>query len=185
MRLAHGGRPTDAGGVIETLYETRWLKLQRLGHWDFVRRPHSDHCVGILAVTATERLVLVEQERIPVGRRVIELPAGIVDDEPDHRGEPRVETARRELEEETGYRAGRIEPLLASPTSPGMTPEITELFHATELVRVGPGGGVGGEDIVVHEIPLATLRPWLATRQEQGLLVDFKIHAALWAAGLG
>jgi ADP-ribose pyrophosphatase len=171
--------------VIETLYETRWLKLQRQGHWDFVRRPDSDHCVGILALTADRQVVLVEQFRIPVDKRVVELPAGIVGDDPEHRGEPTIETARRELEEETGYRAGHIEALLASPTSPGMTPEITELFLATQLQRVGRGGGVGSEQIVVHHVALDQIRPWLAERQAAGLLIDFKIHAALWAADLG
>ncbi|NIP94886.1 MAG: NUDIX hydrolase, partial [Akkermansiaceae bacterium] len=66
------------------------------------------------------------------------------------RGEPLEETARRELLEETGYRAGRLELLLSSPTSPGMTPEITHLYLATHLRREGDGGGVGGENILVH-----------------------------------
>jgi ADP-ribose pyrophosphatase len=170
--------------MIETLFETRWLKLERDGHWDFVRRPHSDHAVGILALTNDRQLVLVEQFRIPVGKRVIELPAGIVDDEPEHRGEPLAATANRELEEETGYRAGRITPLISSPTSPGMTAEITDLFLATELEKVSAGGGVGHEDIQIHHVPIARARGWLAERQAAGCLVDFKIHAALWTADL-
>lgn len=169
---------------IETLYESRWLKLQRIGHWEFARRPHSDNCVGILAITPEDEIILVEQFRIPVQQRVIEVPAGIVGDEDEHRGEPLEETARRELLEETGYRAGRIEKLIATPTSAGMTPEFIHLFHAKDLVREHAGGGVEGEEIVVHRVPLAGLRAWLRAKQDAGVAVDFKIHAALCLAGI-
>lgn len=170
--------------MIETLHETRWLKLQRDGHWDFVRRPDSDHAVGILAITPDDEVVLVEQLRIPVRQRTIELPAGIVGDEPEHRGEPLTETARRELVEETGYHAGSIEKLLVSPTSAGMTAEITHLFLALELEKVGDGGGVGNEQIEIHHVPLGDIRSWITAQETAGKLVDFKIQAALWAAGL-
>ncbi len=169
----------------ETLYLSRWLGLYRSGNWEFVRRPHSDHAVGVLAVTDDSEVLLVEQFRIPVGRRVIEIPAGLVGDEPAHRGEPLAETARRELLEETGYHAAEMRLLTSSPTSAGMTREISHLFHATGLRRLHAGGGVAGEEITVHRVPLAALRGWLAGREAAGLLVDFKIHAALWLAGLG
>ena len=168
----------------ETLFATRWLTLQRIGHWDFVRRPHSDFCVGILAITPDEEIVLVEQFRIPIQRRVIEIPAGIVGDEPEHLGESLAETARRELLEETGYRAGTIEPLISSPTSAGLTSEFIHLFQARDLVREHDGGGVGGEDIIVHHVPLTRLREWLHDQEIAGKVIDFKIHACLWLAGV-
>lgn len=171
--------------MTETLHETRWLRLQRDGHWDFVRRPDSDHAVGILAVTEADEVILVEQFRIPVQKRVVELPAGIVGDEPEHRGEALAETARRELLEETGYRAGLVEELLVSPTSSGMTAEITHLFLARDLEKIGDGGGTGREDIEVHHVPLAGIRDWIREREAADRLVDFKIHAALGAARLG
>lgn len=169
--------------TLETLFETRWLNVQRIGHWDFVRRPQSDCCVGILAITPAEEIVLVEQFRIPIQRRVIEIPAGIVGDEPAHLGESLAATAARELLEETGYRAGSIEALLATPTSAGLTSEFIHLFHATDLTREHAGGGVGSEDIIVHHVPLTHLRAWLAEQQAAGLVIDFKIHASLWLAG--
>lgn len=169
---------------IETLFESRWLKLQRIGHWDLVRRPHSDACVGILAITDQGEIILVEQFRIPVQKRVIEIPAGIVGDEPEHRGEPLEQTARRELLEETGYQAGRMDELIVSPTSAGMTPELIHLFYARDLVAVEEGGGVAGEDIVVHRVPLESLRDWLRQRADEGVAVDFKIHAALALASV-
>ena len=167
-----------------TLYESKWLGLYRIGHWDFARRPHSDACVGILAVTDNNEIVLVEQFRIPVGKRVVEIPAGLVGDEPEHRGESLADTAARELMEETGHRATEIRPILSSPTSAGMTPEFTHLFLATGLSRETQGGGVSGEDITVHEVPLAELRNFLEGKISEGLAVDFKIHAALAAAGI-
>lgn len=91
-------------------------------------------------------------------------------------------TAARELLEETGYRAGRIELLLAAPTSAGMTPEITHLFLATDLSKEHDGGGTEHEDIKVHLVPRRELRAWLKEKEAEGFLIDFKIHASLWAA---
>jgi ADP-ribose pyrophosphatase len=82
------------------------------------------------------------------------------------------------------YRAGKIELLLASPTSAGMTPEITHLFQATGLVKESAGGGTEHEDIQVHLVPRHDLRAWLKAKEADGYLIDFKIHAALWAAGI-
>jgi ADP-ribose pyrophosphatase len=170
--------------MTETLFETRWLGIYRIGHWDFVRRPNADSAVGILALTPSEEIILIEQFRIPVQRPVIEIPAGLVGDEEEHRGEPLAETARRELLEETGYFAGKVEPLIVSPTSAGMTSEFTHLFLATELEKREAGGGVGGEDIRIHLIPRISIRDWLREKEQAGLAIDFKIHAALWCAGI-
>jgi len=65
-----------------------------------------------------------------------------------------------------------------------MTPEITHLFHATELKQKNQGGGTESEDIKVHQIPLEELRRFLSQKASVGLLIDFKIHAALAAANL-
>ena len=166
----------------ETLFQTRWLAVHRIGHWDFVERPNADCAVAILPVTPRNEIVLVEQFRIPMQKTVIEIPAGLVGDEDEHRGEPLARTAARELLEETGFRAERIEPLLVSPTSAGMTSELTHFFLATGLRREHDGGGVGSEKILVHQIPLSGLRRWLDGEEKKGKLVDCKIHAALWAA---
>ena len=167
----------------EILFETRWLGLYRIGHWDFAKRPNADACVGILAVTPADEVVLVEQFRVPVQQKVIEIPAGLVGDEEEFRGEAMAATAARELLEETGYRAGKIELLLAAPTSAGMTPEITHLFLATDLSKEHDGGGTEHEDIKVHLVPRRELRAWLKEKEAVGFLIDFKIHASLWAAG--
>lgn len=167
----------------ETLFETRWIRMQRIGHWDFVVRPQSEHCVGILAITPEDEIILVEQFRIPIQKRVIEIPAGIVGDEPEHLGESLADTAARELLEETGYRAAEMKRLIVTPTSAGLTSEFIHLFEATGLTREHGGGGTEGEDIAVHRIPLAGLRGWLREQAENGIVIDFKIHAALWLSG--
>jgi ADP-ribose pyrophosphatase len=169
----------------ETLYTTKWIGLHRIDHWDFIERPNAAACVGILAVTDDDEVVLVEQFRIPVQQRVIEIPAGLLGDEPAHQGETIAAAAGRELLEETGFRATAVTPLLSSPTSAGMTSEFTHLFLATGLVREHQGGGTGNEDIAVHLVPCDQVRSWLhRQQQERGVAVDFKIHAALWAAAL-
>jgi ADP-ribose pyrophosphatase len=170
--------------ILEILFESQWLNLYRIGHWEFVRRPQSADAVGVLAITTAGEIILVEQFRIPMQKRVIELPAGIVGDEPEFAGESLAATAGRELLEETGYRANRVTKLISSPTSAGMTSETIHLFHAEELVRENAGGGVAGEEITVHHVPLADLRSWLAGRESEGISIDFKIHAALWLAGM-
>lgn len=167
-----------------TLFESKWLGLYRIGRWDFARRPHSDQCVGILAITDSEEVVLIEQFRIPIGKRVVEIPAGLVGDEPEFVGESLASTANRELIEETGYSAENIRLVVSSPTSAGMTSEYSNLFHATGLTRVGEGGGVGAEDIAIHHVPLNELRSFLKEKEASGIAIDFKIHAAIAAAGI-
>lgn len=171
-------------GSVETLYEGKYLGIYKEGAWEFARRPNADACVGILPITDDGEVVLIEQFRVPVGKRVIEIPAGLVGDEVEFRGESLAATAGRELIEETGFRAGRVELLLASPTSAGMTPELTHLFVATDLVKVGDGGGVDGEDIAVHVVKVSEVDVFLSECEGRGLLVDFKIHACLYAAGV-
>lgn len=170
-----------ADDPVEILFESRWLNLYRRGRWEYVRRPAANEAVGILALTAQDEYLFIEQFRVPVQCRVIEIPAGIVGDEPEFAGEALAETARRELLEETGYAAASVELLVTSPTSAGMTSEFTHLFFASDLTQQHGGGGVGHEEITVHRVPRAEVRGWLRAREAEGCAVDFKIHAALWA----
>lgn len=167
----------------ETLAEGRFLRLCRQGRWEYVQRVNASGAVHIVAVTPEDELLLVEQFRAPVGARVLELPAGIVGDEADHRDESAEAAAGRELVEETGYRPGRVERLHRGPSAPGMAAEIITLVRAHDLTRVGDGGGVDGEDIVVHRVPLADARAWLQARADEGCLVDHRVFAGLFCLG--
>ena len=146
--------------------------------WQFVERKKGKEAVVVLAQDSDGQVVLVEQFRRPVNASVIDFPAGLVGDE-EGSSDP-ASTARKELEEETGFTCESVELLAKGPTSPGITSEIVSFFRAEGVRRKGEGGGVGGESITVHTIPLAGLVPWLRDRERDGKLVDVKIWAGLY-----
>lgn len=168
----------------DVIAEGKHLRFRMRGDWEYVERRSATGIVGILAITTDGRVILVEQFRPPVGARVIELPAGLAGDVEGAELEDLAEAARRELLEETGYAAGSMERMGEGPASAGLCNEIITFFRAHDLARVSDGGGGADEDIRVHEVPLADLRQWLRARQGEGCLVDYKVQAALWMAGV-
>lgn len=163
----------------KVLFEGRYLRLRSAGRWEFAERVGVSGVVAVVAITPSGALLLVEQHRIPVDAQVIELPAGLAGDG-QFSGEQLETAALRELEEETGYTAAHMTHVGGGPVSAGMTNESLQFFRATELTRIGPGGGDDSEDIIVHEVPLDQVEDWLASRQAQGALVDPKVYAGLW-----
>lgn len=158
------------------MWEGRFIVAKRRGRWEYVGRARNIGAAVILAIDgegADRHVILVDQYRVPLGTRCIELPAGLVGDEDD--GEDATLSARRELEEETGYRAGRMIDLGQFWSSPGMVSESFTLFRALELEKIGEGGGVPGEDIRVHRVALDTLESWLAERRAEGYAMDVKL----------
>jgi ADP-ribose pyrophosphatase len=83
------------------------------------------------------------------------------------------------LREETGFVATAFDDLGEYATSPGMTSETFRLFRARGLEREGVGGGVDGEDIVVHVVALAGLAAWLEARRGDGAMIDSRLLVAL------
>jgi ADP-ribose pyrophosphatase len=162
------------------LHTAEFLSLIKEAHWEFVDRINATGAVLIIAVTPENKILLVEQYRIPVHARTIELPAGIIGDEPDSTNESQAEAARRELLEETGYHAGHMEPLTIGPACSGITSERVTLFRARELQRIAKGGGVANEDITVHEVPLTDIVMWLENKAKTGVLIDPKLYAGLF-----
>jgi ADP-ribose pyrophosphatase len=160
----------------------RFLEFLSRKGWEFVARHGVDGVILVVPVTDDGSIVLVEQRRPPVDRQVVELPAGLSGDDEGGRGEPLEASARRELLEETGYEAATMEYLAEGPPSPGVTSEIVTYFLARGLVKRHAGGGVGGERIVVHEVPLASADEWLEARAREGILVDAKVWAGLYFA---
>lgn len=163
-----------------TLYTGKFLSLVKEGHWEYAHRTNASGAAIIAALTEDNKVLLVEQYRIPVHARTIELPAGIIGDEPGKADEAHAEAARRELLEETGYEAGKMEVLTHGPSSGGLTSETVTLFLATQLKRVGQGGGVAHEDITVHEVPLANITEWLEAKAKTGVLIDPKVYAGIF-----
>jgi ADP-ribose pyrophosphatase len=160
-------RPED-----RILYEGKHLSLKRRGAWEYVERRGGAGGVLVVAVTPEDELLLVEEERPPVEGRVISLPAGLVGD----RGpEDPADAAARELAEETGHAAPRLEFLGSGPSSPGLASESVAFFLARDARRVGEP--TGEEEIVLHRVPLAEIDAWTRAREGEGLL----IHPLLWA----
>ncbi len=164
----------------ESLAEGRFLRLVREGRWEYVARVNSSGAVFIVAVTPQRELVLVEQHRIPVGGHTIELPAGMIGDEAQFRDESAADSALRELEEETGFRGRRAELLLSGPVAPGLTSEMLQLVRVHDLERVHAGGGVDGENIVVHVVALSGIDAWLRQQIAEGKLIEPRIYSALY-----
>ncbi len=162
---------------MRTVCEGKRVLLLEHDHWEFVERKKGKEAVAIVARTGDDRVILTEQFRRPVNARVIDWPAGLVGDE-DADATPEA-TARKELKEETGYECDSLELLAKGPTSPGITSEIVSLYRAAGVRRVGSGGGVAGEDIEVHAIPVNALRDWLKKQNGAGKLVDLKVWAGL------
>ena len=171
--------PDDAHAPVETLYEGRWLSLRKRGRWEYAERNNPGGAVIILALTPEDKLLFVEQYRVAIQQRTIEMPAGLVGDLADQTDEGALLAASRELEEETGYRCERVEFIHEGPSSSGMSTEMITFARAYDLARVGPGGGDESENIIVHEIPRAEAGAWLFARAREGYSIDPKLFAGL------
>jgi len=172
--------PADADAPPQTLYQGRWLSLCQRGRWEYVERNNPGGAVIIVAVTPDDRVLFVEQYRVPIRQFTIEMPAGLVGDLAGQEQESALLAAQRELEEETGWRCGRVAFIHAGPSSSGMSTESIAFVRAFDLVRVGPGGGDETENIVVHEVPRREAGAWLFARAAEGYSIDPKLFAGLW-----
>jgi ADP-ribose pyrophosphatase len=172
--------PADASAPVETLCEGRWLSLRKRGRWEYAERNNPAGAVIIVAVTPEDRVLFVEQYRVSILQNTIEMPAGLVGDLSDQADESALLAARRELEEETGYRCGHIEFVHCGPSSSGMSTEMITFVRAWQLEKVGPGGGDESENIVVHEVPRSGAGAWLFARAAEGYSIDPKLFAGLW-----
>ena len=164
-------------------WEGKYLRIVRVGTWEYVERCGGVHAVVILA-EYDGKVVIIEQSRTPLGeRKCIELPAGLVGDEdPDATVE---DTAIKELEEETGFTADRIEVIGEFFSSPGMVAEGFTLVRAHGLSKVGDGGGNEHEEIEVHLIPRADVPAFVERKRAEGCAIDVKILLLLASGILG
>jgi ADP-ribose pyrophosphatase len=135
--------------------------------------------VVIVAATKDRELLFVEQHRIPLNSRVIELPAGLAGDSKETAGEPLVNAAKRELLEETGYAAESFQYVTEGPISTGLSTEIITIYYAGNAVKVAAGGGDAEENIQVHAVPLEKVKDWLEQKRKSGCMIDPKVYAGL------
>jgi ADP-ribose pyrophosphatase len=180
-RLAR--RPVHDGRIVHLSLDTVRFPDGSVGELEFV---HHAGASAVLPVAGRldepdPDILLLRQYRYAAGGYLYEVPAGM----PLREGEPWDEVARRELEEETGWRAGRLIPLTRIYTTPGFTDEVIHLWLAAELT---PGTSRLDEDefVEVVRVPLSEALAWVAA----GRIVDGKslatlLFAARFALGPG
>ncbi len=161
------------------VWQGRFITVKQRGTWEYVGRARGIKAAVILAVD-DGHVILVEQFRVPLGQPCLELPAGLIGDETAN--ERVEEAAARELEEETGYRADRIEVVGDFYSSPGMVSESFYFVKAHGLTKVSDGGGVEGENITVHRVALDALADFIAAKRAEGCAMDVKLLTLLGGA---
>lgn len=154
------------------MWRGRYISALRQGRWEYVSRTGSTNAVVVIA-EHDGKIILVEQYRVPVGKRCLELPAGLVGDEDANAGVE--DTAVKELEEETGFTADRVEVLGEFHSSPGLLAESFTLVRAHGVRKIGEGGGTEHEDIEVHLVPRADIAAFVESRRRDGVAVDVKL----------
>ncbi len=156
----------------EVMWEGRFVRALRRGKWEYASRARDIGAVVILA-EHEDRVILVDQPRVAPGCRCLELPAGLVGDT-----DPRAtveSTAIKELEEETGFTADRVEILGEFYSSPGMLSEGFTIVRAHGVRRIGAGGGDENEDINVHLVRRAEIPAFIEQKRAEGFGIDAKL----------
>lgn len=161
-KLAYQGKILN---VYDDLVEVKGKQT----HWDLI---HHNGAAAVLPVTEAGTFLLVRQYRHALGRFTLEIPAGKVDT-PE---EPKIDCARRELEEETGYRAGELSLLLRINTTVAFCDEYIEVFTARGLEKTAQHLDED-EEISVEERTL----PELLSMIFSGEMTDSKTVAAILA----
>lgn len=156
----------------EIVWQGNFVTTKRKGKWEYVSRSRGIKAAVILAVE-DGHVLLVEQFRVPLGKNCIELPAGLIGDHGED--EDPLDAAGRELEEESGYCAAKLESLGEYYSSPGMVSESFTLVRASGLTKVSEGGGVEGEGITPHRVALAELSDFIAAKRTEGCGVDVRL----------
>jgi ADP-ribose pyrophosphatase len=159
----------------EVMWQGRFITARKKGKWEYVSRARGIRAAVILAIDEDDHVILVEQFRVPLNKTCIELPAGLIGDGDDNTDEEASVAGARELEEETGYHAGRMETIGEFWSSPGMVSESFTMLKAHDLTKVSEGGGTPGENITVHRVPLGELDAALAGWRKQGYAIDVKL----------
>jgi len=162
----------DEDAPEKVMWQGKFITAKTRGKWEYVGRARGIKAAVILAID-DGHVLLVEQYRVPLGANCIELPAGLIGDQ--DADEDALTSAARELEEETGYRAATMELVGEFFSSPGMVSESFSLVRALGLMKVSDGGGVDGENIIVHRVALTDLPAFISAKRNEGCAVDVKL----------
>lgn len=114
-------------GTVLKIYADTVIANGHEEHWDFI---HHDGAACVVAVADDGKLLMVRQYRHALGRETLEVPAGKL----DAPGEPKIECAYRELEEETGFRCEKLEYLMSLNTTVAFCDEAIDVFVARNLI---------------------------------------------------
>ena len=157
---------------VEVMWEGKFVRALRRGKWEYASRARDIRAVVILA-EHEGKVILVDQPRVAPGCRCVELPAGLVGDQD---ASATVESAAiKELEEETGFTAERVERLGDFFASPGMLAEGFTLVRAHGVRKIGEGGGDENEDINVHLVHRSEIPNFLEQKRAEGFGMDAKL----------
>ena len=140
--------------------------------------------VAIVALDSRDRVALVRQWRLPAAAALLEIPAGGLDVAVDGSKEDPDHAAPRELEEETGMRAGTWQKVGTFYTAPGFTDELMHLYLATDLAPAAANGRLGPDE---DERLILSWLPWqdAVAAAERGEIRDAKsIVGLFWLARL-
>ena len=153
-------------------WEGKFVRALKRDKWEYASRANDISAVVILA-EYEGKVILIDQPRVPTDCRCVELPAGLVgDNDPNATPES---TAIKELEEETGFTAERVERLGEFYASPGMLSESFTLVRAHGVRKIGEGGGDENEDINVHLVPRAEIPNFVEQKRAEGFGIDVKL----------
>ena len=161
----------------EKIFEGRVISLQvdevklpdgKTGKREIIKHPGA---VAVIAVTDEGKVIFVEQYRKAMERTLVEIPAGKLE-----KGEEPLLSAARELEEETGYEAAEMLPLISFYTSPGFADELVHIFLAKGLTLKENAAGLDEDEFVdLLELSLEEAKECLAN----GRIMDAKTAYAV------
>ncbi|MBF0555631.1 MAG: NUDIX hydrolase [Nitrospirae bacterium] len=142
--------------------------------WEAFERRNCSGIAAIVPITKDGTVIVVSQFRPPVGKYVIEFPAGLND-----KGQSLIEAARRELLEETGCSAGRLFPIATGPLSSGASTEVLTVYAALDVVFSTEQALDPHEDIQVIRLPLDNFYEHLYALQDENTYIDLKLCGLL------
>ena len=159
-----------SGSILDVYSDLMQIPNGNRAQWDYVA--HRKGAAAVIPVLENGNVLMVRQYRNAIDRYTLEIPAG----SKDYAGEPSDHCAARELEEETGYRAGRLEKLITVATTVAFCNEVIDIYLATDLIKTEQHLDEN-EYLNVYEVPLEELKREILA----GTLQDSKSISAIMA----